>query len=402
MVTAPGTRADFAVFLLVLLCLASPEAMSGVTLREACSDRRMGEGDAPALSRSRPSRLLQYPAAAGDVDGDWGLLASLQGDAPSKRTISPATHNLNHGAARHPWLEALERLREWLYALLEALGGMFLDRLPTARGIDGLVEQARGGSRSVASRLGHLRETARGRAVSWRSAAAQRASVWSQWIEEQRELGPVLAADLWAEWRRHLSLSWSSVLRPFLLQLTTALGRAWRSSRTAWTQSRPRLASALRTYRALWWSWLTQRLVQVAGFLRSRRREFPRWQSLRDSLCRERPAHRLRMLGCSLRSFSLSRRDVLVRCCQDFCRCDRDWRMYEDILFVCEEPQVKALVATLLFAFAVLAEVVAASYMPVLCAACTAAPEVSVQDVMASCTLSHSVLTSLKGAAAVM
>ena len=400
--------------------------MSGVMMREMCADSRMRVGDAMGL---------RYPED-GDVDGDFGFLAGTE-VTPLKRGI-PTTDKHNHGA-RQSGLEALNRMREWYDILLDACVEMFPERQPTARDPDGLIDQTRdwsrsaavwlrclrdaflvmlpdrlptaadfvglmdqawSGSRSAAARLRRLRDAARGRAISWHSVVEQRLSDWSEFVVTQQELGLVLAAELWAEWRRHFSLSWNSVLRPFLLQRAAAMGEALRSRRTAWSQYWPHLVNALRTYPRLWWPWLTARVLRVGSFVRSRWRTL-QWRSLYDYIWRERPSHRIRRFGCSLRSFSLSRREAVIRCCQDFCRCDRDWRLAEDILFLWEEPRVKSLVVALLFAFAVLAEVVAASYLPVLCASATTV-EVGVEEVMASATLSHSVLTSLKGAAAVM
>ena len=317
--------------------------------------------------------LLQYPQD-GDVDGDFGFLARVEAAA-----LGLDQHN--HAGGGQSWLEARNRLRQWSFAVWDMLCAMVPERLPTAGDIAGLLEQAESAPWSVAASLRGLGDLARGHVVSWQTAVAQKLSGWTEFAEIQQELWLILAGDMWVEWRHDTRLGWRLLLER-LMTLMESLGLRPR----AWSQVWLHMMRVVRTCCTLWCSWLAQRVLNVKRFLRSRSTWRDGMQGVRFSLI----------------SFGLSSLDAFMSCCQDLCQDDRDWHLAEDFLFLWEEPRVKALVVALLFAFAVLMEVVAASYLPVWCSSSLNPHALGIHDMMASATLSHSVLMSLKGAAAVI
>lgn len=127
---------------------------------------------------------------------------------------------------------------------------------------------------------------------------------------------------------------------------------------------------------------------------------FPRTSNLLSSrwflIKRFMERYILHVLGRSDNSVNTLKTALFVRCCQDLGSCDdKNCCIIDDVLFICQEPKAKALVATLLFAFAVVVDVVAASCLPVLCTKATEL-QPAVEEIT-SVTLSHSVLLSLRG-----
>lgn len=358
--------------------------MSDLMIRELGSSIHTRTGNAVVLS-ARTFSLCSCPED-GDVDGDFEFFASTK-TASALKQKGGRGFEVNHGFGQ-PWQEAMERINAWSRNVRGALRAIVLDSGPGF--LDRVREQAWIGTRSVAERLRVARDSARGQVTDLQTAVAQRVSGWRDSAVDRQDMWPLMSADRWAEWMMDVRLRWM-IFRSMLLEKLT---ESMRISRFALSTYWSYLMGLFRTA----WSWVAFRVNGLRSFVSSR------CMTLRVPLgaCLFTDGrYGARVFGESLRSFTLSRKDDLVGLCEDFCRNDKDCHMADDIEFLCTEPQMKALVVAMLFSLFMLGEVLAASYLPVWCPSTTAS-QLSMQEMLASATLSPSVLASLNGAAGVV
>ncbi|KAL8592333.1 hypothetical protein ACOMHN_044269 [Nucella lapillus] len=254
-----------------------------------------------------------------------------------------------------------------------------------------LREQVWRECRSLAQTLRNvgLCTTLRGCLLAWFVTVADRISQWRRYTLTQRELWTTWLARLWVQGRHTVTLQWARLRLTLSQQLTAAQGSqhcqsTWRTwLRFAFSLLRICCSGCYSRITGGFHSLFTQcwRLVSGVGGYAS-----------------QFPCHRLssRFSVCGRGRWSGHLQGV----CSSF---SRGSPIQEDLAVLWTEPQGRALVVALVFAFATLGEIVAASRLPAWCASVdTSASHTPISDLMASATFSHSVAMSLKGAAAMV
>ena len=276
----------------------------------------------------------------------------------------------------------------------QALWAVVLERLPTRRGTDRFRNWVLMEFGALTRWPRDLWWSVRRLMVRWQVALLER-RVWHQFAMTQQVFLTILGG-MWARWRHSTQLCWVALWSCVLEKLAVASNLIG-SRGVGRVQYLLHLVTVARAFHVCFCTWLAQSIINASCCVWSCLQTF--WSAFRTKAWRVRQRV-LHVLGSRERIIQSIKDGPLNRCLALF-RSNPGFQMCEDIMFLCTEPRVRALVVALLFALAVLGEVVAASYLPAWCAS-AGTSDMGMKEMVVLTTFSRSVVSSMKGAAAVL